>query len=415
MPKRPSVQFLAGMGDQKSSSKGCDHFEGGLLSEFQKSTSIDKGSCNKEQIFEPGEARVFDKGGLSNDRQKRDNSSSKGHIPGILQSFVSCSQARKEVATSNRFECGKQIFAYSNFQDGNCRKYSTFASARRVGNLTRPHRCIFSHTNSPTVSKISSLQCRRQIIPVHCLALRNRYGSNRVHHGSKRGETDGSCRGHQNSPVYRRLVIESKNKTAMSRKYPQVDSSCAELGLDHKFQKIRFNSNSRNRIFGLQIRPQGRASLSNSKENRSSSGKHSFHVGISSNISKEAHVTNWEHGFNGEDNTIGSSAYEATSMVFEDTLEVSPVSGYPSTGVSGSQTASPVMDQSFELEEGFPTSSSGAQSPSIHRCFSKRLGCSLKPSHSQWSVESGGVKASHKHSRAKSSVSSFKIIRKSSS
>ena len=45
----------------------------------------------------------------------------------------------------------------------------------------------------------------------------------------------------------------------------------------------------------------------------------------------------------------------------------------------------------------------------------KRLGCSLKPSHSQWSVESGGVKASHKHSRAKSSVSSFKIIQKSAS
>ena len=75
MPRKPSVQFLAGMGSQESSSKGSDHFEGGLLSEFQKSTSIDKLSCNKEQIFEPGEARVFDKGGLSNDRQKSDNSS----------------------------------------------------------------------------------------------------------------------------------------------------------------------------------------------------------------------------------------------------------------------------------------------------------------------------------------------------
>ena len=40
--------------------------------------------------------------------------------------------------------------------------------------------------------------------------------------------------------------------------------------------------------------------------------------------------------------------------------------------------------------------------------FPKRLGCSLKASYSQWSVESGGVKASHKHF-------SFKIIRKSSS
>ena len=61
-----------------------------------------------------------------------------------------------------------------------------------------------------------------------------------------------------------------------------------------------------------------------------------------------------------------------------------------------------MVDQSFKPKEGFPTSSEGAQSPSIHRCFPKRLGCSLKASHSQWSVESGGVKASHKHSRSKS-------------
>ena len=102
-------------------------------------------------------------------------------------------------------------------------------------------------------------------------------------------------------------------------------------------------------------------------------------------------------------------------MVPQDTLEVSSVSGYLSTSVSGSKTASSVVDQSLELEEGFPTSSEGAQSASIHRCFSKGLGCSFKASHSQWSVESGGVRTSHKHSRAKSSLSSFKIIRKSAS
>ena len=51
VPRKPSVQFLAGMGSQESSSKGGDHFEGGLLSEFQKSTSIDKLSCNKDIII----------------------------------------------------------------------------------------------------------------------------------------------------------------------------------------------------------------------------------------------------------------------------------------------------------------------------------------------------------------------------
>ena len=165
------------MGSQEGTSKGSDHFEGRLLSKFQTKTSIDKNSFNKEQIFEPGETTVFDKGCLSNDQEKSDNSSSKGHFPGILQSLVSCTKTRKKVASSNRFKCGKQFFTCTHFQNGNCRKYSRFAARRRVGNLTRPYRCILSHTNTPTVSEVSSLQCRRQIIPIHSLTLRNRYGS----------------------------------------------------------------------------------------------------------------------------------------------------------------------------------------------------------------------------------------------
>ena len=211
-----------------------DVFPVETLSEVQRNF-IQWAHVNRDSYKSRKEHSTRHQTSLSNDRQKSDNSSSKGHFPGILQLVVSCPQTRKEMATSNRSECGKQIFACSNFQDGNCRKYSRFASTRGVGHLTRPCRCILSHTNTPTVPEISSLQCRRQILSVHCLTLRNRYGSTRVHQGCKRGETDGTCRRHQDSPVYRQLVNESKNKTAMSREYPQVDSSCAKFGLDHKF------------------------------------------------------------------------------------------------------------------------------------------------------------------------------------
>ena len=54
-----------------------------------------------------------------------------------------------------------------------------------------------------------------------------------------------------------------------------------------------------------------------------------------------------------------------------------------------------MVDQSFNFEGGLTTPSEGAQSPSIHRCFPKGLGCSLEASRSQWSVESGRVKAPH--------------------
>ena len=41
-------------------------------------------------------------------------------------------------------------------------------------------------------------------------------------------------------------------------------------------------------------------------------------------------------------------------MVSEDTLEISPISGYPSTCIQSSQGSSSVVDQSCKFKEGFP-------------------------------------------------------------
>ena len=54
------------------------------------------------------------------------------------------------------------------------------------------------------------------------------------------------------SPEYRCLVNDS-NENINAKKYPQVPSSFRKPGLDHKLWKVRFISNSRNQIFGLQL------------------------------------------------------------------------------------------------------------------------------------------------------------------
>ena len=56
------------------------------------------------------------------------------------------------------------------------------------------------------LTKVSLIHWRRQILPVHYLTLQYCYSFSQVHHGSKRGETDGSRRRHQDSPVYGRLA-----------------------------------------------------------------------------------------------------------------------------------------------------------------------------------------------------------------
>ena len=90
----------------------------------------------------------------------------------------------------------------------------------------------------------------------------------------------------------------------MPSEHPQFGSSCRKAGLVHKFKKIRFNSNSRNQIFGYIF------------VLRVGLGFPTYHV-------KPCHaypgmfMSLCKHGFNGEDNTFGLSTHKVTPMVSE--------------------------------------------------------------------------------------------------
>ena len=47
-----------------------------------------------------------------------------------------------------------------------------------------------------------------------------------------------------------KLMARAEGRTAMPRKHLLVGASCRKPGLDHKFLKVRFISNSSNQIFG---------------------------------------------------------------------------------------------------------------------------------------------------------------------
>ena len=68
----------------------------------------------------------------------------------------------------------------------------------------------------------------------------------------------------------------------------------------------------------------------------------------------------------------------------------------------------------FNFEGGLTTPSEGAQSPYIHRCFPKVLGCSLEASTASGLWNQEGLRL-HIHSTAKSNVVSLKMIQKSAS
>ena len=63
----------------------------------------------------------------------------------------------EKVETSDRFEYSKQSFACTNFQNGKSRIYQEVDLSGGMSHLNRPHRCLFSCSNSPSISKISEI------------------------------------------------------------------------------------------------------------------------------------------------------------------------------------------------------------------------------------------------------------------
>ena len=85
-----------------------------------------------------------------------------------------------------------------------------------------------------------------------------------------------------------------------------IDHSGRKIGVDCQFEKIRAQPNSGSRVSGLSFQPSRGFGLSKSKESGQTQISGSFHFARSHYYSKEAHVTDWGHGFHGEDSSFES-------------------------------------------------------------------------------------------------------------
>ena len=372
------------MGKFQGASEGSSCSETGLLSSIQRKTTSDLVSDHQKQLFGSSEAKSFAGGGSTNGSKKGSGSGSKQELSRILQSFVSGSKTRKQMATSNRSHCGKYILTCSHFQNGNCRSHSGFSSSRRVGGFHRSHRCLFSCTHTPKVSKVSALSCTGSGVPVQSPTLRDCDSSIGVHSSGEGGQVHSSFTRGSNPSVFGRLAGEGQRSGFLCSGCSKIDQSSRKVGLDCQFEKIRTQSNSGSRVSGLSVQPSRRFGLPKSKEIGQAQNFGSFHFARSQHYSKEAHVTNWGHGFHGENSSFGSDPYETVSVVFEDQLAVSPVIGQGGPNFSVDKGPSGLVDGSSKLTQGFESASERTQHSDVHRCIREGLGGSLEQLYCKW-------------------------------
>ena len=410
MPKKPSVQFVAGMGNQECSSKGCDHFEGGLLSEFQKSASIDKLSCNKKQVFQPGETRVLIKAVYQMIDKKTITPVQKVTSLGFCSRLFLIPKPGKkwrpvlDLSVVNKYLHVPtfKMETAENIQD--LLQQSEWVTSL---DLTDAYFHIPIHPQFQNYLRFNvgdrSYQFTTLPIGIATAPLEFNILAKEV----KLMDLAEGIRIHQYIDDW---LMRSKTKPQCQENTHRLIHLVQSLGWIINFEKsdliptqeVEFLGGYKFDLrVGLVFPTQKKMDCLLEKtvfmleSPRTSPRKLMSLIGSMASMEKTIPL--------GRLHMRPLQWYLKTHWRYPQSLDI-PVP------VSQVLTASSVVDQSFKFEEGFPTSSEGAQSPSIHRCFPKLLGCSFKASHSQWSVESGGVKASHKHSRAKSSVSSFKII-----
>ena len=183
------------MGKKSSTSQSSKFTTTWLSPRLQNSTQIVENSAHFEQISQQKQRWRSPRSGSGHACKKGDNSCQETLYSGILQQTISGTQTHEKVETSDRFKYVKQPFTCTDIQNGNSRIYQEVDSTGGVGHLDRPHRRLFSCSNSPTISKISEISNKKRGFPILGSPFWCRNSSPRVYSHCERGKTHSSSPG----------------------------------------------------------------------------------------------------------------------------------------------------------------------------------------------------------------------------
>ena len=365
------------MGKKSSISQSSKFTTTWLSPRLQNSTQIIKNSAHFEQISQQKQTWHSPRSSSGHACKKGDNSCQETLYSGILQQTVSGTQTHEKVETSDRFKYIEHPFTCSNFQNGNSRIYQEVDSKRGVGHLDRPHRRLFSCSNTSTISKISEISDQKRGFPISGSPFWCRYSSPRVYLHCERGKTHSSSQEPQNPSISRRLASSVTNKGSMSQRFGKFSEIGPRTRLAHQFPKIGIGSHTKSRFSGLSLRSSEGSSLSNPKETLSVKSSDCFHQKVISLDSKKAHVTHRDISFLRKNSTSGKVTHEAFSVVPKVTLEVSPVTGQKDSSNREFSQSSKMVGGSTKSYGRCSYPSSCSQHIGVHRRLKRGWGAHL--------------------------------------
>ena len=394
------------------SSQGCVDFDMGLPDSAKDKNQVVQNTKCKKRIQKCRKAKHSSKLCSGNVGKGCDSPCQKLHITRILQPLVSGTKTRKQVASCNRFVSPKSSFAYSYIQNGNSRTDPKLSNKGRVGSVVRPHRRILSHTDSQGVSKISSIPCKKSVLSVQSSTVWNSDSPVRIYKGSEGSKTHATVKGHSDPSVHRRLAAQGTVRANLQIPRSNSGQFCHKTGLEHKFQKVRIGTNSKNRLPGISFRPRSGPGLPNTKKMGHHVGSKFGSVSLPQDDPTPPNVVHRDFSVVREDCPTGKVTDETVSVASKKTLEISSVVRHRNPIPRKCQGTSGLVAKSRKCESRLFASSARTQSLIVHRRIKTGLGRSLARSDMQRGLVRARKVASHKCSGVKSSAKSNSILSK---
>ena len=311
-----------------------------------------------------------------------------------------------------RFEQSESLSKSGEVQDGNTRNHQNFPSARGMGHLNRLHGRLLPSTDTGTIQEIPEISRPGADIPIQGHAFWSVHSSSGIHGHSQGSEVNGHAQGYKNPPVPRRLVGEGQVPHSLSPAYQRSTENMPGPRLVSQQGEIRAGTKTSLRLCRLPIRPRIRPGQTHTRPLAGSHSKDSSYLSPADLSGPAVHVL--DRSLNGHRKASLSrpSAHEARSMAPQEQLEGTGIirKGHSHTRFSTSTSKMVVGGKQCVARTTFtPTKPCSAD---LYRRIKRRVGRSLRRTHSQRRVVSTGKQTAHQLPRVESSLSGTKRVSK---
>ena len=238
------------------------------------------------------------------------------------------SKTRELVETCDRPQPPKPVLHDLQVQDGDPRVYSHIPETRRMGNLDRPLRRIFTSPHPPSIKKVSQVPSQRHLLPVQQPTLRFVHSPTGLHLTSKGSKAASLKTRHQVTSVPGRLAHQSTFTFRIKETHGKTTHPSSNTGFHSKPAKIQTHSPAEVRFHRLPFCARSGSCQAHRRQMVQNSEGFQQNLPEICHQCKDSYVHHWITSVHRENSETRQDPHKTFSVASQDSLKIPNVSEF---------------------------------------------------------------------------------------